>query len=416
MNKLLFIVLGSLVAMPSVAQWDHSDRNVPRKADGKINMDAPAPRLPNGRPDLSGLWYIPDIQEFDWNLGKDLEGGGPPMKPWARKLVRQRIARNLIDDPSSRCFPTGLIGLELISPFRISVTRDRVIVLFEQNTTFRQIFMDGRGLPKDPSPSYMGYSIGHWEGNTLVVESTGFNGKSWIDADGHPITEQARLTERIRRLKFGRLEIEFIINDPLAYTKTWSARIPFNYVPDSEVTESFCEDNLFTEQLKAAGLTPMDVVPQEPPESGTEASDDSDAAFSTAEHDLRVILEGFPIKDNQEGVGVILSSDALFEEGKAIMKPDAAGTLDRLANALKQIPQRRATIKGYTDNVGTDEFEQQLSDQRAKAVRSALVDRGVSVWQTTAVGEGKKYPIASNDDPGGRQKNRRIEVSFNINN
>lgn len=274
MKQLLGMLLGGMwmLALPAWgAQWyQYPEKGIPRKADGTLDVNAPAPRLPDGKPDLSGLWLIPDIND-GWDLEKGRKGG-LPLQPWARKLVEQRAARELIDDPSSRCLPTGLIGLGFISPFRISVLRDRVIVLFEQNTTFRQILLDGRPLPTAPLPSYMGYSVGRWEGETFVVESAGFNGKSWIDAAGHPITEQLHLTERIKRPTFGRLEIELTFDDPSAYAKPWTLRLQFNYVPDSELTESFCEDNKFVEQLKSVGLEAAEVVPQGP-SMGTTATE-----------------------------------------------------------------------------------------------------------------------------------------------
>lgn len=253
-----------LLALPAWAQWpEHKDTGIPRTADGKVDVKAPAPRQPNGKPDFSGLWYMDGI-----NHGNDYrEGaiGGLPAQPWVTKLVQRRIDRGAMDDPSSRCYPTGLIGLMIISPFRINHLADKIIVLFEQNTTFQQIFMDGRSLPKRPVPSYMGFAIGRWEGDTLVVESTGFNGKSWIDFVGHPITDQLRLTERIKRVSFGKLEVELTFDDPGAYTKPWTIRLPFNYVPDSEVTESFCEENLYEKQIAEVGLTLDPVDPQGPP-------------------------------------------------------------------------------------------------------------------------------------------------------
>jgi outer membrane protein OmpA-like peptidoglycan-associated protein len=412
MKRLLCVVGTLLFVMPAFAQWDLKDKGVPRQADGKVKVDAPAPRLPDGRPDLSGLWLIPDIQTYGWNLGKDLEGGGPPMQPWVRKLVDQRIARNLIDDPSSRCFPTGMIGLDIISPFRISLAGDRYIVLFEQNTTYRQIFMDGRSLPKDPTPTYMGYSVGHWEGDTLVVESSGFNGKSWIDADGHPITEKLHLTEHIRRPTFGRLEIELTFNDPLAYTKTWSVRLPFNYVPDSEVTESFCEDNRFQEQLKAAGLEAMDVVPQEPPEGDLNGGSEPDNKSGATGDNLDELLKGLPTKKTDRGL-ILNVGEVQFGSGQSALKPTADSTLDKIADVLKGVAQRRLTIKGYTDNAGKEDRNVELSTKRAESVRDALVKRGVSPWQITAVGMGSKFPVASNATPSGRQQNRRIEIVFN---
>jgi outer membrane protein OmpA-like peptidoglycan-associated protein len=395
---------------PAVAQWvQRAEKDIPRTADGKLNVTAPTPRLSNGKPDLTGLWSVPDqiTHVYGHNIGKDLNGG-PPVQPWVRKLLEQREKRQLIDDPSSRCLPTGLVGLELYSPFRINILPDRAIVLFEQTTTYWQIFLDGRPLPEDPQPTYMGYSVAHWEGDTLAVETVGFNGKSWIDAPGHPITQRLHLTERFSRPSFGHLEITITFDDPLAYTKPWTVTIPFEYLPDSELTEAYCEDNKFTEQAKQAGLELFDVVPQEPPASDTDGGKAAEADVSRRQNNLEDLLKGLPTKKTGRGI-MLTFGDGPFGCGQATMKPTAEGTLVKVADVLKSTASRRATIEGYTDDRESDD----LSAKRAESVRDALIRLGVPPSRIATVGMGSKSPVASNSKASGRQQNRRVEIVFN---
>jgi hypothetical protein len=240
----VWLVVAALVvtAAPASAQWlNHPTPGLPRLPNGRPNLSAPAPRTAEGRPDVSGLWrptggYIVD-------LAQDLPEA--PMQPWAAELFRSRRATLSKDDPTGlRCIPGGVPRANAVPyPFKIVNTPGLVIVLYEAVQSFRQIFTDGRALPVEPSPSWMGYSIGRWEGDALVVESNGFNNEGWLDNDGHPNTEQLRVTERFRRRDVGHMDIEVTIDDPGAYTRPWTVTVPLVLSADDEIIEYICGEN-----------------------------------------------------------------------------------------------------------------------------------------------------------------------------
>jgi hypothetical protein len=221
---------------------------VPRTADGKVNLSAPTPKAPDGKPDLSGFWE--SESGYFQDLAKDLKPGDVVMQPWAKALQAQREGKEHQDDPLAVCLPPGVPRISMSAgvmphPFKIVQTPALVVLLYETsaNSTFRQVFLDGRPLPKDPQPTWLGYSIGRWDGDTLVVETTGFNGRSWVDtAKGHPQTEDAHVTERFTRPDFGHLEIDITIDDPKAYLKPWRAKVPVHLLPDSDLIETYCEN------------------------------------------------------------------------------------------------------------------------------------------------------------------------------
>jgi hypothetical protein len=231
------------------AQWlDYRVPGVPRTGEGKVNLAAKTPRTPDGKPDLSGTWN--SANEYFFNLARDLKPGEVAMHPWAQALVTEREKNDHKDDLLNRCMPPGVPRIDMTTsamphPFKIVQTPSLVVLLYETsaNSTFRQVFLDGRKLPEDPDPTWLGYSVGHWEGDTLVVETTGFNGLTWIDTrEGHPLTEQGHVTERFARRDFGHLEIGITIDDPKAYLKPWSAKVPANLLPDSDLIETYCEN------------------------------------------------------------------------------------------------------------------------------------------------------------------------------
>src|SRR5579863_4321562 len=127
-------------------------------------------------------------------------------------------------------------------PFKFVQVPGMMLMLYEGFTTYRQIFTDGRALPKDPNPAWLGYSVGHWDQDTLVVDTTGFNDQSWLDDPGHPHTEALHVVERLRRKDFGHLEIQIMIDDPKAYTKSWTVTENFNLLADTELLENICEN------------------------------------------------------------------------------------------------------------------------------------------------------------------------------
>jgi len=228
---------------------------VPRTPDGKPNLAAPAPRSADGKPDLSGMWgwvnfgkpcgaECNDTQisvEFI-NIAATLKGP-LPYQPWAAELVKKRRVQQGLD-PNVHCMPRGAPRIWTDDYYkRIFHVPGRVLILTERNMQYRQIFTDGRALPKDPNPTWNGNSTAHWEGDTLVVETTGFRDDLWLDASGNPLTEEGKMTERIRRPNFGNLEIEITINDPKAYTAPWTVKLTEPLVLDSELLDYYCLEN-----------------------------------------------------------------------------------------------------------------------------------------------------------------------------
>jgi hypothetical protein len=248
------------VTSPLSAQWLHyPDPGIPRTRDGKPNLSAPAPKTPGGKPDLSGIWLISEEQNafgaytsHFMDLAVDLKPEEAPFQPWAKALSQQRQAVEHKDDPLARCMPPGVPRINTIAPFKIVQTGQLVIVLYETtaNSAFRQIFLDGRPLPKDPQPTWLGYSIGTWEGDVLKVDTIGFNDRGWIDTGiGHPQTEALHVIERFRRTDFGHLEIAVTIDDPKAYTKPWTGNLKVHLLPDTEILEMTCENSRGTEHM-----------------------------------------------------------------------------------------------------------------------------------------------------------------------
>jgi hypothetical protein len=237
---------GAIVCLlPVSAQWiTYPSKATPRGTDGKVNLKAPAPRLADGKPDFAGVWQVDSPRHFS-NIAADYKRDEEPLQPWAKQLLKERRDTLGKTDPNARCIPVGIPKVVPApnTPFRIVQTLDRTIILYERNTMFRQIFTDGRPLPVDPQPTFMGYSIGKWEGDTFVVETSGFNDVSWLDDDGHPHTTAMHVTERMRRPDFGTLEIVITINDPKALTAPLTARVPYHILPDGELMEYFCEEN-----------------------------------------------------------------------------------------------------------------------------------------------------------------------------
>jgi hypothetical protein len=246
---------GSLVAtiliigtLPAAAQWlNVRAKGIPRTEDGKPDLSAPAPRKPDGKPDLSGIWMADrSSAKYLGDLSADFKPGEFPIQPWAEALSKERMAEGHAS-PGTHCLPIGIPSFNVISgiyPLKIVQESDLVIILYEPFSIFRQIHLDGRTLPKDPNPTWMGYSVGRWEGEVLVVDSAGFNGKIWLDqVAGHPSTEALHLTERFRRRDFGHLELTLTIDDPKAYTKPWTVTVKMQISPDTELMEGICNEN-----------------------------------------------------------------------------------------------------------------------------------------------------------------------------
>jgi hypothetical protein len=237
------IALVELIAIPVHAQWTKVPAaDFPRGADGKPNLAAPAPRSPDGRPDLSGIWETEG--GFNQNLAKDLKEG-VPYQPWAKALSDERSTGSReLEDPAANCLPQGVPRIGAVPPpWRIIQTPKYLAVLYEAFNFWRQIFLDGRELGEDFNPTWMGYSTGKWDGDTLVVDTRGFNGKTWLDQPGKPATDALHVIERFRRKDFGHMEIQITIDDPKAYTKPWTVTEQAHLLTDTELLEFICNEN-----------------------------------------------------------------------------------------------------------------------------------------------------------------------------
>lgn len=227
------------------AQWKNvRDKSLPRTADGKPGLTAPPLRKADGRPDLSGIWK-PENTRYLVDISADFKPGEFPIQPWAAKLTEERRAGlHASEEPDANCLPQGVPKIyNTPDPFKIIHEPELIAILYESFGQFRQIHLDGRALPGDANPAWLGYSTGRWDGDTLVVTSAGFNGKPWLDNVGHPATEALRVTERIRRPNIGHLELEFTIDDSGAYTKPWKVTEHMILLPDSELIEFVCNEN-----------------------------------------------------------------------------------------------------------------------------------------------------------------------------
>ncbi len=268
------------VSAPLLAQWaPYPTPGVPRLPNGQPNLEAPAPRTPDGKPDLSGIWQIvrtPVDQTPAAFLGGGATANAPPttalppkvsldeiapasfrdsgsgfkdglpLTPWAAALVKRRMADFSKDNPDAHCLPMGMMQFHNHpQPRKIVQTPGLIIIVYEANFGLRQIFMDGRPWPnptRDPEPWWYGYSVGKWEGDTLVVETTGFIEDGWLDINGNPLTEAAKVTERFRRVSYGNLEIDVTVDDPKAYARPWTVKVKQRILLDSELMEFICID------------------------------------------------------------------------------------------------------------------------------------------------------------------------------
>jgi hypothetical protein len=230
-----------LAAVTADAQWIKlKTPELPRTADGKPNLKAPTPRA-SGHADLTGLWRV-NAGAYTSNVLVDLKAD--EIDPAAAALASHRMEDLGKDDPATfRCLPAG--PRQIYAPqtwVRIIQTPTMVVMLYEE-LVYRQIFMDGRELPKDPNPSFMGYSVGRWDGDTLVVDSIGFNDTTWLDFKGHPHSEALRVTERIRRTDLGHLDIDVRFEDAKFYKRAWTVPSKGELAADDEMIEYVCNEN-----------------------------------------------------------------------------------------------------------------------------------------------------------------------------
>ena len=254
---LIISVFGTPV--PGFGQWVHyPTAGVPRKAGGAADLNAPAPRLSDGKPDFSGIWHtavinqcVPETGLFcgnteiggsplALNIGKDMPGG-LPYQPWAAELVKQRFSK---DDPHVRCLPDNPPRTWVMPHLTKAVHTPRLLVLlYEVNAMYRQIFIDGRPQPDDPSPAWNGYSTAAWDRDTLVIQTAGFRDDLWIDMNGAPLTSAGKMTERLRRPTFGTLEVEITVDDPKVYTRPWTVSMKQKLELDTELIDEICLEN-----------------------------------------------------------------------------------------------------------------------------------------------------------------------------
>jgi hypothetical protein len=232
MKLFLATLIFAAGAMPAAAQWlDRPWPGIPRTADGKPNLAAPAPRGPDGKPDLTGIWNgpIPVTRPDPANA-----------QPWVNDLFRQRQQEYHRGRPFFQCLPSGPEADRFAAWKRVLQT-PTVIAILNDNLTYRVIHMDGRELETNPAPSWMGDSVGRWEGDTLVVDSNGFNDKTWLNQHGLSHTEALRVSERYRRLDFGHLQVEVTFTDPGAYAKPWGFTANMTLAADTDMLEAVCE-------------------------------------------------------------------------------------------------------------------------------------------------------------------------------
>jgi hypothetical protein len=231
-----------LTAGAASAQWLNIPlAGTPRTPDGKPNLSAPAPKTSDGKPDLSGIWNAADGK---WLRDLASDEGEAPFQPWAAAVYKERVENLAKDRPSGRCLPHAIPDSMTVrsGPWKIIQNSNQLAILFEEMNHYRQIFTDGRSFPKQMAPTWWGYSIGKWEGDTLVVDTLGFNDQSWLDDPGHPHSDAMHVTERFHRVDFGHLDIQITIDDKKTYTRPWTASMHFNLLPDQELLESICEN------------------------------------------------------------------------------------------------------------------------------------------------------------------------------
>ena len=259
-----------LCAIPACAQWIHHPLpNTPRMPDGRPDMTAPAPRTADGKPDLTGMWdprlnpKIPDGVVIHSGVlpGLDLQSWRPgaapiPMTPWAGSIFEERVRNFSRGIPSQYCLPHGIPDAMMIDNFKIVQHPGLTLILHEEFARFRQIFTDGRSHPAEMNPAWLGYSIGTWDGDTFVVDTRGFNERSWLDFAGHPHSDQLRTIERFRRIDFGHMQLELTFDDPIAYREPWSATLNFELMPDTELIENVCDNEKDHEHI--VGRVPSD--------------------------------------------------------------------------------------------------------------------------------------------------------------
>jgi|SRR5579871_133439 len=263
------LVLAALLTTVAHAQWlNYPTRGTPRTRDGKPNLAAPAPRAADGRRDLSGVWHVqptpraemkrlfgegigvvevPGMEigtqsKYAFNILLDFKPDEAPLRPEASEIFRHRPQGS---NAADRCLPIGIPATGLVSePNRIVQSPQMIVIIYESDGTHRQIYTDGRKLPKEFAlPAWLGYSAGRWDRDTLIVETAGFNDRTWLDLMGHPHSEALRIVERYHRRDFGHMDVEMTFDDPQMYTKPFTIKFTQELQADSDIFEYFCSEN-----------------------------------------------------------------------------------------------------------------------------------------------------------------------------
>jgi hypothetical protein len=269
MRHCRLLVLLTLFAATGNSQWlKFPPPGTPLTRDGKPDLAAKAPRAADGKPDLSGVWHVQPtsltemkriygkdvsetsvpgmeadtISKYAINILLDFKPEESPMRPEAAELLRKHVPGT---NPADRCLPIGLPAAGLVSEFtRIVQSPKTIVILYESDNTHRQIHTDGRAFPPEfEQPAWLGYSVGKWDHDTLVVETSGFNDKTWLDLMGHPHSEKLRVTERYRRRDFGHMDVEITLDDPPMYNRAFTIKVTEELQADSDIFETFCNEN-----------------------------------------------------------------------------------------------------------------------------------------------------------------------------
>ena len=245
MNSRVFAIAALVFAVvfpgPAEAQWlNYPTPGTPRLPDGRPNLSAPAPRTADGKPDLSGVWRGAGPL-YRFNIAQDLEP--QDIQPWAEQLFLKRVRDSRKDSPLAHCFPVSVPFHDFFNLMHIVQTPAHMVLLYESpNSPHRTVHTDGRELPKDPNPTWLGYSIGRWDGDTFVITTAGFNDRGWLDSAGHPQTEALRITERMRRRDFGHMDFEITIDDPKVFTRPFTIKTERLLAADTDLLEDVCEN------------------------------------------------------------------------------------------------------------------------------------------------------------------------------
>jgi len=260
------LLTATMLSCSVSAQWiGYPTKDVPRLDDGAVNMEAPTPRMPDGKPDFSGIWISDNTKPGEptpsdgfnlpssshmANLGVNMPDG-LPYQDWLKPIVKERTDNLAINDPHIRCIPDNFLrAYGLPHMLKFVHTEDLLVVLNEMNAGYRQVFTDGRDLPDDPTPSFQGYSSAEWSGDTLIIDTIGVRDDTWIDWNGSVLTEHGKVREEITRPDYGHLEITVTVDDPVAYTRPWTVHLKQRLVVDAELIDEIClENERFVEEM-----------------------------------------------------------------------------------------------------------------------------------------------------------------------